>query len=111
MSLFERISRIFGGGGPKVETDRGLYYYLQCDKCREVIRVRVDPQWDLAPDYDGGSSFTANKYVIGQKCYRPIEVTLTFDNNRQETERQISGGKFITAEEYAALATPTPSSS
>jgi hypothetical protein len=67
--------------------------------------------WDLAPDFDGGSSFTAKKYVIGQKCYRPIEVELTYDNNREETERQISGGKFITAEEYEALATPAPSSS
>jgi hypothetical protein len=87
-----------------------LYYYVQCNKCGEAIRIRVDPLWDLAPDFEGGSSFTAKKYVIGQKCYRPIEVELTYDNNREETDRQISGGKFITAEEYEALATPTSSS-
>lgn len=106
MGLLDRIKGVFGGG--KAEAgDRGLYYYVQCNKCGEGIRIRVDPLWDLAPDFGGGSSFTAKKYVIGQKCYRPIEVELTYDNNRQETERQISGGKFITSEEYEALAAPT----
>lgn len=105
MGLFDRLKGIFGGGRPET-SDRGIYYYVQCNKCREGIRIRVDPLWDLAPDFEGGSSFTAKKYVVGQKCYRPIEIELTFDDKREETERQISGGRFITAEEYEALAQP-----
>ncbi|HVC35210.1 MAG TPA: hypothetical protein VNL16_16980, partial [Chloroflexota bacterium] len=67
--------------------------------------IRVDPRWDLAPSYDGGdqaSSFSVTKHVVGQRCFRPIEVMLTFDQNRKESSRSVTGGQLISADEYAA---------
>ncbi|HEX5415692.1 MAG TPA: hypothetical protein VFZ25_08490 [Chloroflexota bacterium] len=93
------LKRVGIGGGPKETGDRGVYYYIRCNKCKEKIRVRVDPYWDLSPEFEG-SGFSVTKHVIGQKCFRTIEVSLTFDDKRQETERSISGGTFITVAEY-----------
>jgi hypothetical protein len=34
------------------------------------------------------------------RCFQRVEVQLTFDQNRNLIDRQISGGDFITEEEY-----------
>lgn len=104
MGFLDGILKLFGGGSA-APADRGLYYYVRCDKCRETIRFRVDPRWDLAPSYDDGdqaSSFSVTKHIVGQKCFRPIEVTLNFDRNRKESGRSVTGGQLITADEYEA---------
>ncbi|HLH74105.1 MAG TPA: hypothetical protein VKX96_12535 [Chloroflexota bacterium] len=103
MGLFDGLLRLLGGN--RAPTDHGVYYYVRCTKCGEKIRFRVDLRWDLAPNYDGddqASSFSVTKHIVGQKCFRPIEVTLDFDRNRKESRRSVTGGELITAEEYAA---------
>jgi hypothetical protein len=90
------------GGGAKPPADRGLYYYVRCDKCGETIRVRVDPHWDLAQDFDGDGGYGVTKHVVGQKCFRTIEVTFSFDQNRKEASKSIVGGQFVTAQDYDA---------
>ncbi len=100
MGLLDNLLKLVGVRRPPASGDRGVYYYVRCDRCGERLRLRVDPYWDLG-SADGGG-FVVTKRLVGQKCFRPIEVTLTFDDRRVETERDITGGKFITAEEYGA---------
>jgi hypothetical protein len=39
--------------------------------------------------------------IIGSnRCYKPIEVKLTYDGKRQLIDREIDGGSFITQDEY-----------
>lgn len=103
MGLLGNLLKLVGIGSDRSSSggDRGVYYYVRCGRCGEKIRVRVDPYWDLSPEPEG-SGFSVKKHIIGQKCFRAIEVTLTFDDKRKETERTISNGTFITAEEFAA---------
>ena len=54
---------------------------------------------DLVKKLVSGSGVPQPK---SRRCFERIEVILTFDDNRQLTERQIERGEFITAEEYAA---------
>jgi hypothetical protein len=42
--------------------------------------------------------------VGSKRCFQPIEVELTFDANRKVIAREITGGQFITEEEYEAEA-------
>jgi hypothetical protein len=106
MGLIDNILLFFGLRRGTGSSDRGVYYYVRCDRCKESIRFRVDPLWDLG-QADGGG-FTVTKHVMGQKCFRTIEIDLTFDDHRVETERSITGGKFITAEEYDAEHAASP---
>jgi hypothetical protein len=64
-----------------------------------VIRAQVNLSNDLSVEYDDKGNVTSyfcRKVVIGkQRCYQPIEVTLTFDANRKLVERKIKDGKFV----------------
>jgi len=79
--------------------ENSFWVTVQCDRCGEVIRTRIDLTNDLSAEYGEGESvatYFCRKVLIGkQSCYRPIEVMLTFDANRKVIERQITGGKFI----------------
>jgi hypothetical protein len=98
MSLFKKISNILAAPRPK--TDRALYLYVQCNKCGEKLRARVDMWNELSPDYDGNSedaaAYHCRKVLIGEnRCYQPIELRLKFDKNHRLVDKQVYGGKFI----------------
>ncbi len=84
-----------------------MYLYVQCNKCGEKLRARVDIWNELTPDYDGkgedAASYHCRKVLVGEnKCYQPIELRLKFDKSHRLVEKEISGGKFIEADDYAA---------
>lgn len=102
MSLFKKISGLFGGA--KSGTRCGsLEIAVRCSRCGEVIITRIDLTNDLSAEYGEGDQETAylcRKVLIGkQGCYAPIEILLHFDAGRNLIDRQITGGKFAAGEE------------
>ena len=91
----------FGGGDADA-----CWIYVQCGRCGEPIRGRVDliNEPSLADD---GVTWIVRKGLIGsgaRRCYQTVEVTLTFDaQKRHVLESEVRGGKIITEEEYRAL--------
>ena len=98
MDFIRRISSLFGGDA-KDNKDSSFWIAVQCDRCGEVIRTRIDRSNDLSAEYGEGESETAyfcRKVLIGkQGCFMPIEVILRFDAKRILIEQQITGGKFV----------------
>ncbi|NIM94954.1 MAG: hypothetical protein GTO18_14730 [Anaerolineales bacterium] len=89
------------------ESDSNLYYfYVQCDRCSEKIRAHVDMRNDLSIRYGDQESddvyFTRKRIIGSQRCFTPIEVEMTFDSRRRLFDQQITGGQFITEEEFLA---------
>jgi hypothetical protein len=86
--------------------DRNYWYYVKCDSCKEILKGRIDLFNQLSIQYDSGkkgSNYFCRKVLVGSnRCYRPIEVELTFDSNRKVIDRQINGGKFVTEEAFLA---------
>jgi hypothetical protein len=82
----------------------GHWLYVQCDRCGEKIRTRVDLRNDLSVRYgktDRDTTRFCRKTVVGSgRCFQEIEVELTFDAHRQLIDRHIQGGNFISEEEY-----------
>src|SRR5205809_1058164 len=104
MGLWDSIKRAFGGGtGPR---DNGLYYFVRCNRCGDRVRVRVSPTSELQQEFDEKGDavrgYAVRKMVVDQRCFRPIELRLSYDNNRRERSREIEGGTFLTAEEFEA---------
>ena len=98
MYILKKLGKILSS--PKLKTDRAMYLYIQCDKCGEKLRARVDVWNDLTAEYEGNSdaavSYHCRKVLIGEKrCYQPIELILKFDKNHKLVEKQINGGKYI----------------
>ena len=100
MSFFKKLSNLFSspGGGDT----RAYWVYARCNRCGEIIRARVDLSNDLSLDYEGeGTTYFTRKILIGeQRCFERIEVRLTFDKDRKLINREISGGEFISEEQF-----------
>ncbi len=111
MGFFRRLFGALRGAPAPGDDGAGrsaFWVYVRCNACKEPIRVRVNREHDLSAEYEEGSDaptgYLVHKEVVGERCFRRIQVDLTFDGQRKETERQIKGGVFLTAEEYAAAA-------
>jgi len=72
--------RLFGGGdgGSKEPVDTAWHFYVKSKYGDEIIDVRVDPNADLSPEFDGpgdgASHYTTNKDIIGAKSFRTINL-------------------------------------
>ncbi len=103
MSIFKKLGNIIPK--PPAKEDRALYFYVQCSRCGEKLRARVDTWNELTPEYgeksDEPTSFFCRKVLIGEKlCFQPIELHLTFDKNHKLVSQEIQGGKYIDQEAY-----------
>jgi hypothetical protein len=100
MSFLKKLSNIFSspGGGD----DRSYWIYTRCNRCGEKIRARVDLSNDLSLNYEGDqTTYFSRKVLIGeQRCFEKIEVLLTFDKDRKRINQEISGGQFISEEQF-----------
>ena len=96
MSFFKKLSGIFKAGGK--DDDVSYWFTVQCSRCGEQIRARVNKRNDPSINYDenGKATYFCRKVIMGdQLCFQKIEVELTFDQNRSVINRQIKGGKFV----------------
>jgi hypothetical protein len=95
------LKKLFGGDDKKEYVDKnGLYFYVQCDNCGKTVRLRADKQYDLINE---GSGFVWHKTVVDNKCFRPMETTVTLDRSYNVKHAEIEGGRYITEEEFQAL--------
>ena len=98
MKFLQKISNLFAGS--QMGGKEGAFEIaVQCSRCGEVIRTRVDTANDLSAEYDESgkeTSYYCRKVLIGkQGCFASIEVILRFDANRNLVERQIAGGNLV----------------
>ncbi|MCA9917014.1 MAG: hypothetical protein KC445_03635 [Anaerolineales bacterium] len=94
------LKKLFGGGEPKKYVDKqGVYFYVQCDNCGTRVRVRADKQHDLQ---NTGSGYEWHKTIVDSRCFRRMQTVVQLDANFQMTNYEITGGRFLTEEEYLA---------
>jgi len=88
--------------GKKEEDSSGfLWIYSQCDKCGEKFRTLIRKYNDLTPTYkDDGPAYVLKKELIGASCPNRINLHLEFDRGYRKISEEITGGHFITEEDY-----------
>lgn len=115
MSLWDKVRGWFTSSGSGDEEDGSAFYlYIACERCTDLVAVRINRQSDLAQRFDtttqSVSGYELHKGVVDQRCFRPIQVVMTFDAGQRELSREISGGRFLTREEFEAARAGTPES-
>jgi hypothetical protein len=99
MGIFKKL---FGGGEKKpseyVDT-RGLYFYVRCDNCGTVVKVRADKEHDLER-LDEGTIW--HKTIVDNRCFRAMPTVVVLDSNFEVVTAEISGGEYVTEEEFNA---------
>jgi hypothetical protein len=97
VGLGDILGRLFRGGSQRAApTDHGLYVRVRCEACGEVVQTRINPSAELSLAEDGQSYFV-RKVLVGQRCFRPIEVRLRYADQRGSTElsREVDGGTSV----------------
>ena len=77
-----------------------LVMYVKCDNCGEVFRSHIRKTSELYPTYSGRTAYILRKELIGSKCPNRINVYAEFSGTYKTLNFEISGGHFITKEEY-----------
>ncbi|HMT21307.1 MAG TPA: hypothetical protein PKE20_08700 [Promineifilum sp.] len=110
------FKKIFGGNEAKGQPSgsanadpQGVYFYVQCDRCGAVVRLRADKQYDLINEAGG---YVWHKTIVDNRCFRPMPTVVHLNTAYEMTSQEITGGRYITREAYeealAAGAPPNP---
>lgn len=101
MSIFKKIIEKLS----KNENEPFLFLYLQCNCCKEKIKLRIHKNTDLSPAYPDESSsaeacYILRKEAMDSKCFNLIQVNIEFDRSYRIINQQVKGGKLLTKEEF-----------
>ncbi len=95
MSILRRLAALLGTRGAGA-----LVFHVRCDHCGEVVRVRVDPRWDLTQEFDGDlTGYRLSKDVLGVRCNRLMRLRVTLDRAYRITATEVDGGRLVSGPE------------
>ncbi|NPV67418.1 MAG: hypothetical protein HPY64_09770 [Anaerolineae bacterium] len=95
------LKRLFGGGASRDTS--GMYFYIRSRRSGEIIRLRLDLN-QLSPEYEGEriSGYYTHKTLVGQRSFERLEADFTFDASKRLLEKSVTGGEFVTREDWLA---------
>jgi hypothetical protein len=113
------LRKLFGGSDPaSYAEDSGsvLWLYVECAKCGERLRIRVNKANDLSIASDTSDDITEDsedenspssgyllkKEILGNNCPRLMYVRASFDSHKRLLEMTAENCRLLTREEYEA---------
>lgn len=96
------LKRLFGGGGQAFQAS-GMYFYIRSRRSGEIIELRLDMN-QLTPEYENErvSGYFTRKTLVGQRSFERLEADFHFDPQKRLVEQSVTGGEFVTREDYVA---------
>lgn len=91
------LKKLFGGDDASGAGREGFFLYVQCDNCKERVRLRIVRQHDLNRTDSG---YVWHKTIVDNRCFRQIPTVVQFDGNLNIISSEIDGGHFIDQAEY-----------
>jgi multidrug efflux pump subunit AcrA (membrane-fusion protein) len=104
MAFFSRLLNSLKGK-PPMGDDRYLTIYVWGNRCREPIAAQVDLMNELSLTDDGDGSYYVRKVVHSagkHRCFDQVEVELRLDAKKRVADHTVTGGRWLTAQEYEA---------
>ena len=97
MGFLERLASLFGSKGGSA-TDDAIHIYVECERCKARVHVRLDRRHDISVREDGG--YYVRKEVMDSKCFRLMAAEITFDSAYRIQSQECQGGRFLSPAEY-----------
>jgi len=92
------LRNLFGGKKSEEYVDtRGIYFYVRCNNCGTIVRLRADKQYDLE---NTGGGYVWHKTIVDNKCFRQIPAVVTLNGSYAVENTDIQGGQFVTQADY-----------
>jgi len=105
MGLLGKLASLFGGQGGT--GDDAIHIYVECERCKARVHVRLDRRHDISVREEGG--YYVRKEIMDSKCFRLMAAEITFDAAYRIQSQEVQGGRFISREEYEAATPPAAS--
>jgi len=99
MGIFERLASLLGTKGGSA-TDDAIHIYVECERCKSKVHVRLDRRHDISLREDGG--YYVRKEIMDSKCFRLMTAEIVFDGAYRIQSQEIHGGRFLTPAEFEA---------
>ena len=99
MGFLEKLASLFterSAGG----ADDAVHIYVECERCKAKVHVRLDRRHDISLREDGG--YYVRKEIMDSKCFRLMAAEITFDNAYRIQSQDVQGGRFLTQAEFEA---------
>ena len=99
MGILGRVSQLFvarRGSG----SDDAIHIYVECERCKSKVHVRLDRRHDISLREDGG--YYVRKEIMDSKCFRLMTAEIVFDSAYRIQSQEIHGGRFLTPAEFEA---------
>ena len=101
------LSKLFGplfGKAPSGDS-RYLTVYALSHRCHEAVSGQVDLMNEISLDDEAKSGYYVRKvlHTSGKgRCFAEVEIELWLDANKRVVRQEVHGGRWLTADEYAA---------
>ncbi len=99
MGLLDKFTSLFGSK-PSQQADDAIHIYVECERCKSKVHVRLDKRHDLSQAEGGG--YFVRKEIMDSKCFRLMAAEITFDTAYRVERQEITGGRFLSPEEFQA---------
>jgi len=103
MGLLESLRTLFSFR-PSAKADDAIQIYVECERCKAKVRVRLDKRHDLSQSEGGG--YFVRKEIMDSKCFRMMTAEINFDGSYRIQNQEVQGGRFISKQEFEAAAPP-----
>ncbi len=98
MGFLGKVRALFGGAQQSGAADNAVHLYVECGRCGSRVHVRLDRNHDLSTREEGG--YFVRKEIMDSKCFRLLTAEVTLDAACRIQTQEITGGRFLTREEY-----------
>lgn len=106
MGLLDKLASLFGATRTGGRGDDAVHLYVECERCKSRVHVRLDRRHDISLREDGG--YYVRKEIMDSKCFRLMAAEITFDSAYRIQSQEVQGGRFISSAEYEAAISSSP---
>ncbi len=101
MGFLDKLTSLIGAKSTQ-QADDAIHLYVECDRCKSKVHVRLDKRHDLSAGEEGG--YFVRKEIMDSKCFRLMSAEVVFDGSYRVQRQDLQGGRFISKEEFEATA-------
>lgn len=99
MGFLDKLASLFGSK-TAAGTDDAIHIYVECERCKSKVHVRLDRRHDISTREEGG--YFVRKEIMDSKCFRLMTAEIVFDSAYRIQQQEVRGGRFLTQAEFEA---------
>lgn len=77
-----------------------IWFYVKCNNCGEKIKLAINKDTDIQPDFSKDSNFILKKEMLGEKCQKLMFIEVNFDSDFNITGSKSENCSILTKDRF-----------